>query len=376
MLTILTLKILLMIVYLSHWDWNLYKSRKDIVSSIGVENFIAICPEGDFSDSLKNVYSKTLNWDLNRKKLFDIKGISNLKNHISKMDKNTIIHSFTLKTGILFSIANLFLNNNLYGVLSINGLGYLFSNNLKAAILRILLKPFISKLFNKSFKKIIFQNGSDKARFLNFVSFKGDVSLIKGSGINTKNFKIKENYSSKKLKVIFVSRLIKDKGIYEYIELVNNCSNKSIEFFLAGEVDKGNPNSINESELNDIKNKSNLKYIGLIDVENELHDYDISIVMSKYEGFSRILLESLYVGLFCISNDIPGTSYLNEFSNGCLVKDNNINKFNEIINNFSDYDFSELNAKKNRKLIENTISTQIISKKYNEIYDNLKSIKQ
>ena len=112
-----------MIVYLSHWDWNLYKSIKDIVSSIGGENFIAICPEGDYSNSLKNVYSKTLNWDLNRKILFDIKGIINLKNHISKMDKNTIIHSFTLKTGILFSIANLFLNNNLYGVLSINRLG-------------------------------------------------------------------------------------------------------------------------------------------------------------------------------------------------------------------------------------------------------------
>ena len=74
MLTILTLKILLMIVYLSHWDWNLYKSRKDIVSSIGGENFIAICPEGDFSDSLKNVYSKTLNWELIRNILFDIKG--------------------------------------------------------------------------------------------------------------------------------------------------------------------------------------------------------------------------------------------------------------------------------------------------------------
>jgi len=132
---------------------------------------------------------------------------------------------------------------------------------------------------------------------------------------------------------------------------------------------------LNRKELNDIKNNSNLKYIGSIDVQNELHNYDISIVMSKYEGFSRILLESLYVGLFCISNDIPGTSYLNEFSNGCLVKDNNINKFNEIINSFNDYDFSKLNANKNRMLIENNFSTQIISKKYNEIYDNLKSIK-
>ena len=72
-------------------------------------------------------------------------------------------------------------------------------------------------------------------------------------------------------------------------------------------------------DLEIIKKEDNLKYIGSINVEKDLFNYDISIIMSKYEGFSRILLESLCVGLFCISNNIPGTNWLKYFKNGLLV---------------------------------------------------------
>ena len=68
MLTILTLNILLMIVYLSHWDWNLYKSRKDIVASINEKTFIAMSPEGDYTTELMETYHKFIEWKINRKK--------------------------------------------------------------------------------------------------------------------------------------------------------------------------------------------------------------------------------------------------------------------------------------------------------------------
>ena len=71
MLTILTLKMLLMIVYLAHWDWILTQSRKDIVSNINDSKFIAICPIGQNEIELKNYYNKAINWKLNRNKIFD-----------------------------------------------------------------------------------------------------------------------------------------------------------------------------------------------------------------------------------------------------------------------------------------------------------------
>ncbi len=373
MLTILTLKILLMIVYLSHWDWNLYKSRKDIVSNLDEKNFTAICPKGIYSEQLKSIYQDHINWQINRAKTFDLKSVLNLKKILNSLEEGSVVHSFTLKTGILYSIANLFANKNINGVLSINGLGYLFSNNLKAKFLKLLLRTVIKRIFNKSFKEIIFQNVSDKEIFLDFSSYSGKTSLIEGSGIEISNYVKKEFYKNEKLKVIFVSRLLKDKGVNEYIELTKNISKANIAFYLAGEIDAGNPNSISVNDLENIKNQENVKYIGPINVEKELFNYDISIVMSKYEGFSRILLESLYVGLFCISNKIPGTQWLKEFNNGFLVENNNLNDISEIINNFNEYEFSKANAESNREIIKKKYTTKIISNQYNEIYNNLAS---
>ena len=372
MLTILTLKILLMIVYLSHWDWNLYKSRKDIISNINDKSFVAICPEGEYSENLLKIYNEYLNWNFKREKLFDIKGIKNLISILNKLDEGSIVHSFTLKTGIIFSIANLFAKNKIIGILSINGLGYLFSKNIKAKILKSILKLFISKLFNKGFKTIIFQNLDDQKVFTKYSRFKGKTNLIEGSGIETKNFIKKENYSPNNLKVIFVSRFLRDKGVENYLALASKNNNPNIYFYIAGDIDLGNPNSLTKLDLEKIKSNNNVEYVGNIDVEKELHNYDISVIMSKYEGFSRILLESLYVGLFCLSNDLPGTQFLTKFKNGEIIKDNNENEFLEIINNFDNYNYTKSNAEENRGLIKNKFSTIEISKKYNEIYNNLK----
>ena len=84
-------------------------------------------------------------------------------------------------------------------------------------------------------------------------------------------------------------------------------------------------------------------------------------------------MESLYVGLFCLSNELPGTQFLNKFKNGEIIKDNNENEFLEIINNFENYNYTKSNAEENRGLIKNKFSTIEISKKYNEIYNYLKT---
>ena len=157
-----------------------------------------------------------------------------------------------------------------------------------------------------------------------------------------------------------------------YIKLVNEMSDSDLDFYLAGEIDKGNPNSISVSELEELKQLSNLTYIGTLNIEKELHNYDISIIMSSYEGFSRILLESLYVGLFCISNNIPGTSWQKEFKNSVLINNNDVNEFINEINDFNKNNFSKVDAETNRDLIKNKYSNEIISSKYNEIYNELK----
>ena len=57
--------------------------------------------------------------------------------------------------------------------------------------------------------------------------------------------------------------------------------------------------------------------------------------MSSHEGFSRILLESLYVGLYCLAYRIQGTEVMGNFKNLELIPLNQITEFKKHIENFT-----------------------------------------
>ena len=374
MLTILTLKMLLMIVYLAHWDWILTQSRKDIVSNIKDSKFKAICPIDGNKILLEKYYEETVNWKVDRKKILDFYGIRNLRKILESLNSDDIVHVFTLKSGLLFAFANLFRHNKTKNILTITGLGYLFSENFKAKILRIILSLLIENLINKNFDFLMFQNKEDQKTFTDYSNYQGQTYIIPTSGITVKDIEIKNDYQNSNLKVIMATRLIKDKGIFEYLELAKSMKNTNFEFYLAGDVDKGNPDSLSEVELDKIKKNSFVHYLGHIDISKELCNFDINIVMSKYEGSSRILLESLYVGLICLSNNIPGTTeFSSKFSNTFFIEDNNIQEFERNLNEISNSNviFEDF-AKHNRELIIENYTSEKIASAYNKIYQYLR----
>ena len=374
MLTILTLKMLLMIVYLAHWDWILTQSRKDIVSNIKDSKFKAICPIDGNKILLEKYYEETVNWKVDRKKILDFYGIRNLRKILESLNSDDIVHVFTLKSGLLFAFANLFRHNKTKNILTITGLGYLFSENFKAKILRIILSLLIENLINKNFDFLMFQNKEDQKTFNDYSNYQGQTYIIPTSGITVKDIEIKNDYQNSNLKVIMATRLIKDKGIFEYLELAKSMKNTNFEFYLAGDVDKGNPDSLSEVELDKIKKNSFVHYLGHIDISKELCNFDINIVMSKYEGSSRILLESLYVGLICLSNNIPGTTeFSSKFSNTFFIEDNNIQEFERNLKEISNSNviFQDF-AKHNRELIIENYTSEKIASAYNKIYQYLR----
>ena len=374
MLTILTLKMLLMIVYLAHWDWILTQSRKDIISNIKDSKFKAICPIDENQIVLENYYEEIIDWKVNRNKILDFSGIRNLRKIVESLNSDDIVHVFTLKSGLLLAFANLFRKNKTKNILTITGLGYLFSNNFKAKILKVILSFLIENLINKNFHFLMYQNGQDQKTFNDYSKYRGESCIIPTSGITVKEIEIKKEYKNSNLKIIMATRLIKDKGVFEYLELARSMKDSNFEFYLAGDLDKGNPDSLSEVDLDKIKKDNFVDYLGHIDINKELHNYDINIVMSKYEGSSRILLESLYIGLICLSNNIPGTTELSsKFRNTFFIEDNNIQEFernlNEIIKSnliFEDF------AKYNRELIIENYTSVKIAAAYNKIYQYLR----
>ena len=139
------------------------------------------------------------------------------------------------------------------------GLGYLFANTKFANFLKLVLRYFISSRINSLVDVIIFQNKDNQTKFVEYTKFKNRVEIIEGSGLQTKLITKKESFN-KKLKIIFVGRLLKEKGIFEYIDIINQLSNhEDLEFYIAGSRDPGNRSSLTEKDFKAIEISKKLR---------------------------------------------------------------------------------------------------------------------
>ncbi len=358
-----------MIYYVSHWDWVLLRSRSDIVKNLKNKyKIVGITPLKNNTENLKMSYDSLINWKLKRENLIDLLGIYNLNKIIKDIDSNDLLHIFTLKTLIYYLLTFQDKTKRPKVVCSITGLGFLFSNSKFSSVLRIFIKPVIKRRINQYVDVLIFQNKNNKDQFLKFSNYRNNVHMIEGSGLQTDNLRLKSIFNEK-LKVIYIGRLLKEKGILEYLKIADSFKdNNDIEFYVAGDTDPGNKSSINKEELGLIKNQTN--YLGNINIGTDLYNYDILISPSHHEGFSRVVLESAYVGLYCIVNDIPGTrNLINVLKCGSLVKKNKIAEYIKIIKNINE-EIQTLNNSEIRSKIEQEYSVIAISKKFEEIYSD------
>ena len=356
-----------MINYIAHWDWILTKSRGTIVESIKDYEFRSICPI-DNKIMLSKYYKESIDWEINRTNSIRLNSVLKLIKILRTLEDKSIVHIFTIKSGFIYIISKLFVKKDFKAILSVTGLGFLFSNNALAKMLKTLLRPIFLLCINKIYDVIIFQNLDDKNTFLEYSRYKNKTKLIKSSGIDTKKYVLKNSFNNN-LKVIFASRLLKDKGIYEFTKLAKSLEGSEIEFFIAGDIDLGNPESLNESELNELKNLNYITYLGFIDIEKQLHNYDVLVSMSAHEGFSRVLLESSFVGLYVVSLENNGTKFISELENSELIKSLQIDSFIEVLKNLKVTDL-ELSSK-NRDYITKNYSSNEIAKQFKNIYETI-----
>lgn len=166
---------------------------------------------------------------------------------------------------------------------------------------------------------VFFQNKDDmRSMGLTGTNF----SLLPGSGVDIDNFLYSYRDASR-LKVFMACRLIKEKGVEEFLACAAMFSGDSrIEFVLAG-IPDFSPRSVPESFIhNCCANVPNLAYIGAVDcIKSTAESCHVFILPSFYpEGTPRFLLEGLSMGKIIVTTDTPGcrdTVYDHE--NGFLV---------------------------------------------------------
>ncbi len=262
------------------------------------------------SEILKRFYIKELNFESSNINI--IKNLFYLFNLYSefKTINPTIVHLVSLKPIILGGIICRLMRINSI-VMSFSGLGYLFTGkmNIKTLILKKIVLILLKFICKHKKKKIICQNTIDKEFILkNNLASEDDIVFIKGSGVDLNLFS-NINYNIKKKTILMPSRILKNKGVLEFLEAAKILNSKGYEwhFILIGAQDYKNPSSVDKGILEKYNNKYNIK---ILDYENNLIPYfklaGIVCLPSHREGMPKSILEGLASGIPIVTTNTIG----------------------------------------------------------------------
>ena len=186
---------------------------------------------------------------------------------------------------------------------------------------------FLYKISLSFSSKVYVQNSEDLNFFLEKrIISKSKIELIPGSGVDLNKFTYSPASIRKKFIFLMISRVLRDKGVYEYIDAIkiikqNKISN-SIEFQLLGEINNLNNSAINKSELDQWVKEGLINYLGTSDqVQENIKECDCIVLPSYREGMPRAILEAFAVGRPCIVSNVPGCREIVEHKkNGLICK--------------------------------------------------------
>lgn len=243
-----------------------------------------------------------------------------------KKEKPDKIFTYQAKTIVYGSIAAK-LNGISEVYTLVAGLGSIFrGKGFKNKIIKLVMKLEYRIACSLS-SKVFFQNQDDKNEFLQNGILKEDkVVLINGSGVNLEKFK--PTPFPKDPALLFIGRLIKDKGIIEYLEACKMIKegNPDIRCLLVGPFDS-NPSALKPSELNPFIESGIIEYFGeQNDVSKYISQSNIFVLPSYHEGTPKTVLEAMAMGRAIITSDAPGCrETVIEGKNGYLVRVKNVN---------------------------------------------------
>lgn len=292
-----------------------------------------------------------------------------------------LVHLVTIKPVLYGGIAARVLK--VHGVISaIAGLGFLF---VKRSSLRVsLLRNMALFLYRLSLRhpnqRIIFQNSTDKNLLVKAGGIQEDkIRLIHGSGVDLNNYPMRIDSTSVPI-VVMASRLLKDKGVHEFVEAARILTSKNIKarFQLIGEPDLGNPESVSYRSIQLWKEEGIVECLGYCSNIPELFSKAHIVTLPSYygEGLPKVLIEAAASGCATITTDMPGCrDAIEPDITGILVPARNVEALAQAIERLiEDSDLRNKMATAGRDLAEREFGIEKVVEAHMQIYYELTKI--
>ncbi len=289
--------------------------------------------------------------------------------------KPDLVLTFTIRPAIWGNMVTRLLK--IPTITNITGIGPLFESNAisyKAA--RNLYKFVLQKT-----AKVFFQNYDDMDLFLqnNFVK-PGNAERIPGSGIDHEYYQpIPYEKPHNRFSFLFISRLIRDKGILEYVEAARMLKPvlANATFNVLGPYWTQNlkENIVTPQDMAAWEEEGIIHYLGAADdVRTHMAAADCIVLPSWREGTSNVLLEAASMERPCITCDTTGCNEIVEDEvTGLLVEVRNprdlANKMRKMV--MLSEEARETMGQKARQRVIKLFNKQIVIDAYLKAIENI-----
>ena len=240
--------------------------------------------------------------------------------------KNTIILYQKIKKINPYLVLSYFAKPVIFGTLAakmakvpkifamLEGLGYTFTEQPEGLSTKTkFIKQSQIALFKLSLPLadgVIFLNPDDPKDLLakNNIEVK-KVHLLGGIGINLADYPFSTKQLNNNITFIFVGRLLKEKGINDYVNAAKIVKNKypNTKFVVLGATDNSNFGSLTQKDIDSLVQTNLIVYPGRVDNVNKwLEDSDVFVLPSYREGIPKSTQEAMAIGRAVITTDVPG----------------------------------------------------------------------
>ena len=319
------------VLFVANTDWYLYNFRQNLLAQ-AQERGWQVCfasPNGEYFDLLESLGYQGHAIALNApgtNPWRELKALVALA-CVFRRTKPDVVHLFTLKCVLYGGLAAPTLRRTRF-IGAITGMGHLFTTrNVRTRLLKTPVLLGLKLALRLSNAHIVFQNTADRDEFVDHgLVTTGSTSVIRGSGVDCERFHPNATVpeTGKTPRLLFCGRLIREKGIHEYLQAtaILRESGYVFESRIAGAPYPGNPSSLSAAEVEQLKEDDSHIVLGHHDDMAQLFAQTDIVVLPTYrEGTPKALLEAAACGCIIVTTDIPGCQgIVDQGQNGALVK--------------------------------------------------------
>lgn len=367
------------VLILSNFGMGLYKFRKELIKELLLQKnvvYISVPNDKEYVPKLIKMGCKFIETKVDRRGINPINDIKLFMQYIRiiKKIRPEVVLTYTIKPNIYGGLAC-----RMFKVPYINNITGLGSGFNKGKILTNFLL-FLYKIGLKNSACVFFQNKEDLNFFVRKKVINSEFKLLPGSGVNLKEFKLL-NYPSpdQPITFLFIGRIMKDKGIEEYLEAAKIIRIKysNTQFLIIGNIEETDLHY--KTIIKDYVKKGYVDYLGYKSDVRPYIKVSHCLIQPSHggEGLSNVLLEAGASGKVLIASNIPGCKEtIEEGKNGYIFEPKKIESLVEKIEEFIilPYDVKKDMGYYSRRKIKRDFDRNIVINTYldkiNQIYKN------